>query len=99
MSRSLLSGLVFAVAVFAGPAVLAQTAPAYSVVDHIKAPDGGYDYASFDPVHRRLYVSRAGGVLAFDVDARTVNGHLADAQRAHEVLPLDRKSVVYRKIV
>ncbi|HEY2661835.1 MAG TPA: hypothetical protein VGI79_19095 [Caulobacteraceae bacterium] len=90
MSRTILRRLSLALvaAAVAAPFAAAQTAPAYSVTGHIKAPDGGYDYTSFDPVHRRVYVSRAGGVLAFDVDAGTVNGHLADAQRSHEVLPL-----------
>ena len=80
-------------ALFAGalsaPLAMAQPAPAYAVNSSIAIPDGGFDYASFDPVHRRFYLSRGGGVLALDVDSGTVTGHLADAQRAHEVLPLN----------
>lgn len=68
---------------------MAQPTPAYAVVARIKGPDGGFDYTSFDPAHRRLYVSRAGGVLALDVDSGGVTGHLTDAQRTHESLPLD----------
>ena len=90
MSRTILRRLSLGLvaAALAAPLAAAQTAPSYSVTGHIKAPDGGYDYASFDPVHRRVYVSRAGGVLAVDVDTGAVNGHLAEAQRSHEVLPL-----------
>ncbi|MDR3512785.1 MAG: hypothetical protein P4L73_14205 [Caulobacteraceae bacterium] len=66
-----------------------QAAPSYGLAERIKAPDGGYDYASFDPVRRRLYVSRAGGVTAVDVDSGVVTGHLTDAQKAHESLPLN----------
>ena len=64
----------------------AQTVPTYALVERIPIPDGGFDYASFDPVHRRLYVSRAGGVTAIDVDSKTVTGHLADGGRTHESL-------------
>jgi hypothetical protein len=73
-----------------GAAVQARTSAPYAVTGRIAIPDGGFDYSSFDPVHRRVYLSRTGGVLALDVDTRTVTGHLADAQHAHEVLPLSQ---------
>lgn len=90
MSRSLARrlGLALLASLLASPSVLAQTVPTYGVTDHISAPDGGFDYASFDPARRRLYLTRGAGVLALDVDAKTVTGHLADAQKAHEALPL-----------
>ncbi len=89
LSLGLIAASTLTAPLAVAPLAVAQTAPAYSVTGHIKAPDGGYDYASFDPAHRRVYVSRAGGVLAVDVDGGAVNGHLADAQRSHEVLPLE----------
>jgi DNA-binding beta-propeller fold protein YncE len=70
-------------------ALAAHAAPSYAVTDRIKAPDGGWDYVSFDPVHRRLYVSRTGGVLALNVDTKSLTPHLTDAQRTHEPLPLN----------
>jgi DNA-binding beta-propeller fold protein YncE len=88
MDISVFAAAAFAAA-FAAGAAPAQTVPAYGVVDRIAAPDGGFDYASFDPTHRRVYVSRTGGVLALDVDTKRVTGHLTDAQKAHESLPLD----------
>jgi DNA-binding beta-propeller fold protein YncE len=72
----------------------AAAAPTYQVTNHIKGPDGGWDYSSFDPVKRRLYVSRAGGVTALDVDTGKVTPHLTDAGRAHETLPLQDGSVL-----
>jgi DNA-binding beta-propeller fold protein YncE len=72
----------------------AASASTYSVTERIKVPDGGYDYVSFDPVHRRIYVSRTGGVLALDVDSKTVTGHLTDAQRTHRSLPLEGGAVL-----
>jgi hypothetical protein len=82
-------GLAILASALSAPIAFAQPTPAYVVSDHIKAPDGGYDYASFDPVHRRLYLSRAGGVLALDVDTKVVTAHLTDGQRTHETLPLN----------
>jgi len=66
-----------------------SASPTYALADRIAIPDGGFDFASFDPAHRRLYVSRVGGVTAVDVDTRTVTGKLTEAQRAHESLVLD----------
>lgn len=81
----------FAAAALMTPAsaAMAQPPAAYVLSDRIPIADGGFDYASFDPVHRRLYVSRVGGVLALDVDSKTVTEHLTDAQRTHESLPLN----------
>ena len=71
----------------------AMTSPShaatYALTDRIKMGDGNFDYSSFDPVHRRLYVSRVGGVLALDVDTKAVTEQLTAAQRTHESLPLD----------
>ena len=39
------------------------------VVSKIAGPDGGWDYASFDPAHRRLYVAHSTVVLALDADS------------------------------
>ncbi|MDR3510460.1 MAG: hypothetical protein P4L73_02410 [Caulobacteraceae bacterium] len=81
---------LLAFAALAPASALAQpAAPAYAVTARIKIPDGGFDYASFDPVHRRLYVSRTGGVTAVDVDSGAVTGRLIEAQRTHESLILD----------
>ena len=52
-------------------AASARAAPSYSVTGHIKADDGGWDYASFDPVHGRLFVSRSAGVVTV-VDVATM---------------------------
>jgi DNA-binding beta-propeller fold protein YncE len=81
----LLLALAFGV-LAARPGVAAD----YAVTDRIKIDDGGFDYASFDPVHRRLYVSRVGGVLAMDVDKKALTEKLTPAQRTHESLPLEK---------
>jgi DNA-binding beta-propeller fold protein YncE len=93
MPRTLIAaaglGLVAGALAAQAPSAAAQTPATYAVTDRIKIGDGGFDYASFDPVHRRIYVSRVGGVLALDVDTKTVTERLTAAQRTHESLPLD----------
>ena len=63
--------------------------PNYALVKRIAIPDGRFDYASFDPAHRRLYISRVGAVAALDVDSGVLTAHLADGQHTHESLVLD----------
>ena len=63
--------------------------PVYHVVKHISGPDGFWDYASFDPAHRRVYVSHGDVILAIDADTGQLNPHFADASRSHAVLPLN----------
>ena len=71
----------------AAPAAPAP-APTYAVSGKIAGPDGGWDYVSFDPTHRKIYVSRTDGVMALDVDSGVVTPHLADGKRTHEPLVL-----------
>jgi hypothetical protein len=66
---------------------LAQ-APAYKVVDHIAGPDGGWDYATFDPAARRIYVAKGAAIMAVDVDSGKVTPQLATADRSHSPVPL-----------
>jgi DNA-binding beta-propeller fold protein YncE len=75
----------------AGLASAALAAPNYGVTDHLKgAGDGGWDYASFDPVHGRVFISRAGGVTVVDVATKSVSVlTIPGSGRMHESLPLD----------
>jgi DNA-binding beta-propeller fold protein YncE len=87
--RPIAAGLLALVA--AALATTAGAAPAsYAVTDRLKMTDGGWDYASFDPVHGRVFISRSGGVTVIDVAAKTVGLlPIAGAGRMHESLPLD----------
>jgi hypothetical protein len=71
-------------------AASAHAAPSYSVTGHIKADDGGWDYASFDPAHGRVFVSRsAGAVTVVDPAKKTVSTlTIPGSGRMHESLPL-----------
>jgi DNA-binding beta-propeller fold protein YncE len=73
-----------------GLAATAAAAPSYSVTDHLKMTDGGWDYASFDPAHGRVFISRGGGVTVVDVATKAVSFlTIPGAGRMHESLPLD----------
>jgi YVTN family beta-propeller protein len=90
MSRRSLRRLGLGLIAAAGlAAVSAHAAPTYALVDHIKLADGNFDYSSFDPVHRRFYIGRTGGVTALDVDAKTLAALDPQAQRTHEPLVLN----------
>jgi DNA-binding beta-propeller fold protein YncE len=71
-------------------ATAASAAPSYSVTGHIKADDGGWDYASFDPAHGRVFISRsAGAVTVVDPAAKTATTlTIPGSGRMHESLPL-----------
>ena len=73
----------------AGAASASSAAPpAYAVTARIPGPDGFWDYASFEPVKRRVYVARGDGLMALGVDTGKLTPHLADGQRTHQPLPL-----------
>jgi YVTN family beta-propeller protein len=69
-------------------ALAAPASTPMKIVDRIAGPDGGWDYANFDPVHRRLYVAHGAAVTAIEVDTGKVTPALVAAQRAHIALPL-----------
>jgi DNA-binding beta-propeller fold protein YncE len=69
--------------------VAAAPAPTYAVTGSWAGPDGGWDFSSFDPVRRRLYVARTDGVTAVDVDSGQVTAHLLKASRAHAAIPIN----------
>ena len=58
------------------------------VVKRIAGPDGGWDYASFDPVRRRVYVAHQTVVIAIDADTGKANPAFAQGDRLHAVVPV-----------
>jgi DNA-binding beta-propeller fold protein YncE len=85
LSAAILSGVVLALV----PASALRAAPAWSVVDRWAGPDGSWDYTTFDPIHRRLYIGRGDGVTAVDVDTGKVTPKLLTASRTHIALPMN----------
>jgi YVTN family beta-propeller protein len=91
MKTKLLAASILILITATSAQALAAVAPApapMKVVERIAGPDGGWDYANFDPVHRRLYVARGAAITAIDVDTGKVTPALVTAQRAHIALPL-----------
>ena len=76
-----------AVALTAATAGHAAEAP-LKVVGRIAGPDGGWDYANFDPAHHRLFVAHGEAITAIDVDTGKVTPKLVATKRAHIALPL-----------
>jgi DNA-binding beta-propeller fold protein YncE len=88
LSASLLASV--AMLVLAAP-VGAQDAPGppgLKVVSRIAGPDGGWDYASFDPARRRIYVAHGDRVMAIDADTGAVTADFAQGAHLHAVVPV-----------
>jgi DNA-binding beta-propeller fold protein YncE len=66
---------------------MAETSRA-AVIAQWPGPDGGWDFSSFDPAHRRLYVARDNGVTAVDVTSGRMTG-LLDGRRTHAAVPIN----------
>lgn len=66
--------------------------PGYHIVDRIPMTDGWWDYASFDAVHRRLFVARGNGVYKLDVDTGLMDMRIVPGSegRAVVALPIDQ---------
>lgn len=75
-----------------GPAIAGPSGLA--VVDHILGPDGGWDYASFDPIRRRIYVSHATQVMVIDADTGAVTPTFASGAHLHEIVPVPESNLL-----
>lgn len=73
----------------AASAAVAAPAPTYPVTRQWSGPDGGWDFSSFDPAHRRLYVARTDGVTAVDVDSGQVAAQLLKISHGHAAVPVN----------
>jgi DNA-binding beta-propeller fold protein YncE len=77
-----------------GAATAAAAATPYTVTDRIAGNDGGWDYATFDPSLKRLYLSHADSVFVDDVATGKVTPKLGVAPHGHKVVPLDGGAVL-----
>ena len=82
--------LAIALAVtLAAPAMPAQAAPHYQVVDHIAGPDGGWDLLSVDPATHRLLVAHGDSVMAVDLATKAVTPGLSPGAGLHDVISVN----------
>jgi DNA-binding beta-propeller fold protein YncE len=65
----------------------AATAPNYRIVDRIKVPDGGFDYATFDASTNRIYMPRTDFTTVIDVKTNAIS-QIKSASRGHIFLPI-----------
>ena len=71
-----------------GCAAGAPAAAQLKIVARIAGPDGGWDYASFDPARRRVYVAHGAQVMMINADTGAVTGNFAPGARLHAVVPI-----------
>jgi DNA-binding beta-propeller fold protein YncE len=62
---------------------LSQEGPYHFIAKIDIGGEGGWDYASIDPVARRLYVTHATKVVVIDLDTNTVVGEVTDTPGVH----------------
>jgi len=62
--------------------------PGYHIVDRIPMTDGWWDYAAFDPAHRRLFVSRGDGVFELDTHTGLMDPRIIPGSEGRGVLVL-----------
>jgi DNA-binding beta-propeller fold protein YncE len=86
MRKAIIIVLALTSAAAALPAA-AQTAN-YKIAGHIALPDGGWDYANFDPDSRRIFVARRTAITAAEVDTGKVTPELALVAGGHAAVPL-----------
>jgi len=67
------------------PAFAAE--PAYKIVDRIKVPDGGFDYATFDAAKGRILMARTDFTTVIDTKTGKLS-QLMSAARGHMALPI-----------
>ena len=77
---------VLAVGLWGGLAPSPAISPGYRVTDTLKlGGDGGWDYLTFDPASRRLFVSHGTHVVVVDVDTKSAVGDIPDTPGVHGI--------------
>jgi len=83
-----------AVALFAFAApTRAADGPGYKILERIKVPDGGFDYATFDAATARVYMPRGDFTTIIDVKTGRVS-QLASGASDHIALPIPGTSLL-----
>ena len=91
---SLIAALFASALPLAGHAADAAHPSGLHVVARVAGPDGGWDYASFDAAHHRIYVAHQTVVLAIDADSGKLNPAFAQGDHLHAVLPVPGTDVL-----
>ena len=77
---------VLAAGLWAGLAPPPAASTGYRVIDTLKVGgDGGWDYLTFDPASRRLFVSHGTHVVVVDADTKAAVGDIPDTPGVHGI--------------
>ena len=64
------------------------------IIGRIPGPDGMWDYASFDPTLRRVYIAHENVVIAIDADTGSVNSAFARGAGLRSVVPVPGEDLI-----
>jgi len=77
---------VLAVGLWGGLAPSPAASSGYRVIDTLRlGGDGGWDYLTFDPASRRLFVSHGTHVIVVDADTKVAVGDIPDTPGVHGI--------------
>jgi DNA-binding beta-propeller fold protein YncE len=94
MTRSLALAATAMIALLGlGPAVSAQSSGLH-VIGRIAGPDGGWDYATFDPARGRIYVAHGSSVMMIDTASGKVTPSFAAGDHLHAVVPVPNSNLI-----
>jgi len=85
--RRLISFAALLAATIAAPA-MAAGAPGYHIVDRIPMTDGWWDYATIEPVHNNLFVTRGNGVFKLDLNSGLMDQRFIPGSEGRGVIEL-----------
>lgn len=90
MKTKLLAAVVLSIIL---PATAFAAAPNYRIVERIKVPDGGFDYATFDPAGGRVLMARTDFTTVIDAKTGRLS-QLNNAAPGHMALPVPGTTLV-----
>ena len=77
---------------YASPALAAEQTN-YRIIERIKVPDGGFDYATFDAATGRVYMPRGAFTTVIDAKTRKVS-QFASGESNHIALPVPGTNLI-----
>jgi DNA-binding beta-propeller fold protein YncE len=95
MTRSLALAAASIIALLGlAPAQAAAGSSGLHVVGKIAGPDGGWDYASFDPARDRVYVAHGSSVFMIDAATGKATPNFAAGNHLHAVVPVPNSNLI-----
>jgi DNA-binding beta-propeller fold protein YncE len=94
MTRSLALIAALTLALLGAAPAVSAGASGLHVIDTIAGPDGGWDYASFDPARGRVYVAHGASVMMIQAANGKVTRSFAAGNRLHAVVPVPGSNLI-----